>query len=87
MNESIYKVGKDLEAIDMFNKAMMKGPLNSEKKGRDFSLGLANRQGEYFANITKIIFQKNLFFTHIEEIYRNRQGKIRHKPVTVQFKN
>ena len=27
----------------MFNKAIMKGPLNSERKGRDFSLGLANR--------------------------------------------
>ena len=39
----ICKVGKDHEAIDMFNKAIMKGPLNSEKRGRDFSLGLANR--------------------------------------------
>ena len=37
------KVGRDQEAIDMFNKAIMKGPLNSEKRGRDFSLGLANR--------------------------------------------
>ena len=64
MNESIYKVGKDLEAIDMFNKAMMKGPLNSEKKGRDFSLGLANRRGNYFANITKII-SKNTYFSSI----------------------
>lgn len=39
----IFKVGKDQDAIDMFNKAIMKGPLNSESKGRDFSLGLANR--------------------------------------------
>ena len=37
------KVGKDIEAIEMFNKAIMKGPLNEEKKGRDMSLAVANR--------------------------------------------
>ena len=64
MNESIYKVGKDLEAIDMFNKAMMKGPLNSEKKGRDFSLGLANRGGIILQTSPKQ-YRKNTYFSSI----------------------
>ena len=40
---NFFKVGKDEEAIEKFNKAVMKGPVNENKKGRDFSLALANR--------------------------------------------
>ena len=40
---NLFKVGRDLEAIEMFNRAIMKAPVNDEKKGRDMSLGLANR--------------------------------------------
>ena len=32
-----------MEAIVAFNKAISKAPFNSEKKGKDFSLAVANR--------------------------------------------
>ena len=38
-----FKGGRDLEAIGVFNKAISKAPFNSEKKGKDFSLAVANR--------------------------------------------
>ena len=38
-----FKLGKDLEAIEMFNRAAMKAPVNEEKRGRDLSLAVANR--------------------------------------------
>ena len=40
---NLFKVGKDVEAIDMFNIAIMKGPVNEKMKGRDLSLAVANR--------------------------------------------
>ena len=38
-----FKVGKDVEAIEMFNKAILKAPSNEENKGKDLSLAIANR--------------------------------------------
>ena len=38
-----FKGGRDVEAIVAFNKAISKAPFNSEKKGKDFSLAVANR--------------------------------------------
>ena len=39
----LFKGGRDEEAIVAFNKAIFKATFNSEKKGTDFSLAVANR--------------------------------------------
>ena len=38
-----FKIGKDREAIKMFNKAVTKAPVNDAGKGKDLSLAIANR--------------------------------------------
>ena len=38
-----YLAGRDLEAISLFNKAIVAAPQNGEGKGRDLSLAVANR--------------------------------------------
>ena len=38
-----YLAGKDIEAIKLFNKAIVAAPQDGEGKGRDFSLAVANR--------------------------------------------
>ena len=40
---NLYKGGHDVEAIAAFNKAITKAPFNNEKKGKDFSMAVANR--------------------------------------------
>ena len=39
----MFQAGRDIEAITAFNKAILKAPFNDEKKGKDFSLAVANR--------------------------------------------
>ena len=43
LGNNYFKLGNDLEAIEMFNMAIMKAPVNEENKGRDLSLAIANR--------------------------------------------
>jgi len=43
MGNKLFKVGKDREAIKMFNKAIIKAPVNEAGVGRDLSLAIANR--------------------------------------------
>ena len=41
-------MGKDKEAIGMFNKAIMKAPVNNKGTGKDLSLAIANRSAALF---------------------------------------
>ena len=38
-----YLAGRDVEAIKLFNKAIVAAPQDGEGKGRDYSLAVANR--------------------------------------------
>ena len=48
MYNFISQVGKDKEAIKMFNKAITKAPVNDVGKGRDLSLAIANRSAALY---------------------------------------
>ena len=43
LKRTFLKGGRDSEAITAFNKAILKAPFNKDKKGKDFSLAVANR--------------------------------------------
>jgi len=48
MGNKLFKVGKDMEAIKMFNKAIVKAPVNEVGKGKDLSLAIANRSAALY---------------------------------------
>jgi len=48
MGNKLFKVGKDREAIKMFNKAATKAPVNEAGKGKDLSLAIANRSAALY---------------------------------------
>eukprot|EP00092_Neocalanus_flemingeri_P008426 GFUD01009082.1.p1 GENE.GFUD01009082.1~~GFUD01009082.1.p1 ORF type:complete len:676 (+),score=159.68 GFUD01009082.1:46-2073(+) len=48
MGNKLFKVGKDKEAIKMFNKAVTKAPVNDSGVGKDLSLAIANRSAALF---------------------------------------
>lgn len=48
MGNKLFKVGKDKEAIKMFNKAITKAPTNESGKGKDLSLAVANRSAALY---------------------------------------
>jgi len=48
MGNKLFKVGKDKEAINMFNKAITKAPVNDSGIGKDLSLAVANRSAALF---------------------------------------
>jgi len=48
MGNKQFKIGKDREAIKMFNKAITRAPVNDAGKGRDLSLAIANRSAALY---------------------------------------
>ena len=53
--ETCQQTGKDVAAIKMFNKAIIKAPVNEDGKGKDASLAIANRS----AALNKLGLYKN----------------------------